>query len=248
MRDLTKYQEDYLKQPYERFHKKFRSEWVVKNLLKYGLVNADILEVGCGTDSIMGLLDEFKSFDIVEPGHMFYDGALNARKKHPLKESIGVYNGYLEGLSDLNAGKSYDLIIISALLHEITDQNQFLSAVRKIAHKDTIVHFDVPNAHSFHRMVAAEMGAIDSVYAKSDSQTLFQQNAIFDVESLKDLLGKHQFSIVEVGTFIFKPFTHAQMQRLIDEEFFDENLLKAIVAMDKYIKGYGSEIFAVCQV
>lgn len=54
----------------------------------------------------------------------------------------------------------FDFIIISGLLHEVPDPKKLLQSIYKICKQDTLVHINVPNVYSFHRLLAYEMGCI----------------------------------------------------------------------------------------
>lgn len=54
-----------------------------------------------------------------------------------------VWNPYTNGL-----------MILSSLLHKVEDSQRFLRAVFKCCTENTVVHINVPNADSIHRLLA----------------------------------------------------------------------------------------------
>jgi hypothetical protein len=122
-----------------------------------------------------------------------------------------------------------------------------LNAISRFSHQDTIVYINVPNAKSFHRLLALESGLIDSIYQKSNNQIKFQQSHTYDINTLEILVKKSGFSIIESGSYFIKPFTHNQMRKLLDCSIVDEKILDGLDRMIKYCPGLGSEIFVTCK-
>ena len=61
---------------------------------------------------------------------------------------------------------------------------------------DTIIYINVPNAKSFHRLLAYESSIINSIYEKSDTQKILQQFYTFDIQSMRNLLESLDFQHV----------------------------------------------------
>jgi hypothetical protein len=158
-------------------------------------------------------------------------------------KNIKLIKGYLEDSVDELKKNSYDLILLSSLLHEIPDVELFLKGLFKLAGKDTLIHINVPNADSFHRLLALEMGLVHSQFDKSESNYEFQQNIVFNMESLKNVFINAGFRVVEEGSYSLKPFTHYQMQSMIDSGILNFSVLEGLFKMEKYISGLGSEIY-----
>jgi hypothetical protein len=135
------------------------------------------------------------------------------------------------------------MILLSGLLHEVQDCNELLSATAKLCGSNTVLHINVPNAASFHRLLALEMGLVQSVYAQSKTQKQMQQSHTFDLTSLAKLTSESGFAIVEQGSFFVKPFTHAQMAALQENEMLNDRMLDGLYNMSKYFPGNGSEIY-----
>jgi 2-polyprenyl-3-methyl-5-hydroxy-6-metoxy-1,4-benzoquinol methylase len=153
-----------------------------------------------------------------------------------------VINDYLENSINELLKYEFDYIIVSSLLHEIDNVSLFLEKLSCILKIDTIVHIDVPNAYSFHRVLALEMGLIDSVFEMSAYNLQFQQQ-MFDLASLSNLIIKHGFRIIKSGSYFIKPFTHKQMSEIIENKIIDVRVLDGFFRMTKYMPDLGSEIF-----
>lgn len=239
-RDLIDYQSHYANQPYEKYQVYFRKT-KLKEIMK-SVTHNNLLEVGCGLESIFLDIDDFDKITVIEPADLFYEKALVDKKSKEDKD-IQIIKGYLEeSISELK-NNSYDFILISSLLHEIPNIDLFLNSIYNLANKDTIIHVNVPNADSFHRVLALEMGLIKSQFEKSENNIEFQQNTVFDIRLLKDTFINAGFEVVDEGSYSVKPFTHLQMQNLIDRGYIDLDILEGLYKMEKYMPGLGSEIY-----
>lgn len=239
-RDLIDYQENYFKQPYEKYQVGFRKRKLIEILNRYNHNN--LLEVGCGLESIFLDFDSYEKLTIIEPGEMFYN-----KTKEDIKtienQNVLIVKTLFQDSEIFFQNEIFDFILISCLLHEIPDHKIFFNTLKKISSTNTIIHINVPNANSFHRLLAFEMGIINSVFEMSKSNIQFQQLQVFDIDSLVDICENNGFQIVESGSYSFKPFTHSQMQEMIDNNLMTEKMLEGMYRMDKYLPNFGSEIY-----
>jgi ubiquinone/menaquinone biosynthesis C-methylase UbiE len=239
-RDLLDYQEQYANQPYEKYQVAFRKRKLIELLQKYD--HKELLEVGCGLESIFLDFNSYKNITVIEPAEMFYDKAI-ADKERALNKNITVIKALLEDTLPQLKGKKFDFILVSSLLHEIPDQPKFFKTLYEIASEGTVIHLNVPNAKSFHRLLAVEMGLIKSEFQKSDSNIQFQQHTVFDIDLLKETAENNGFEVIESGSYSFKPFTHQQMQNMINNNSITEQMLDGFYKMERYLPNVGSEIF-----
>lgn len=211
--------------------------------------HAEILEISCGTRPLFKDFSDFKKLVIVEPSKVFFENALGLLKDHPdLSPKVDFINDYFENaVGKLNV-YNFDFVILSNVLQEIEDVSPFLQGLYKTCGGNTIIHIVVPNAKSFHRLLAFEMGIIDSVYQLSDRNILLQQQRVFDLKSLSKLLAENGFSIVEAGSSFVKPFTHLQMQEMLGDQIIDERTLDGLYKIVQYMPELGSELFADCKI
>jgi 2-polyprenyl-3-methyl-5-hydroxy-6-metoxy-1,4-benzoquinol methylase len=238
MRDLQDYQTSYQQLPFENTQIKFRKRKVLETLKQYQAKS--ILEIGCGLEPIFNDYHDFDFCAVIEPCEQFYE---NASEQAAQKDNVKVVRGLLEENTETLSAHSYDLILLSCLLHEIPDATGLLSSIAKLCSEKTIVHINVPNAKSFHRLLALEMGLIDSIYEKSDMQKKMQQSHTFDLNQLETLVTGLNFTVVEQGSFFIKPFTHAQMAQLQEIGIANDLLLDGLYNLSKHFPEYGSEIF-----
>ncbi len=239
-RDLVDYQEQYANHHYERYQVGFRKRKIKEILGRYN--HQSLLEVGCGLESIFLDIDTYRQITVVEPAEDFYQKALSDKSQRSDK-SITVVKSLLEDTEEQLAQTKYDFILISGLLIEIPDVSRFLKVINNISSADTVIHINTANAHSFHRLLAVEMGLIKSKYEKSESNIRLQQNTVFSLDSLKSIVQSNGFETIEEGSFAFKPFTHQQMQEMINQNLLTDQMLDGFYKMEKYLPELGSEIY-----
>lgn len=244
MRKINKYEEDYidktnLANEYEqKYQVKYRQQ-VVNTQLELYSPNV-VLEVGCGLDSQFFHLKRIPSkYIIVEPGERFYKEV----KDRISSASVIMYNEMLENCKDELKKYKFDFIIIGSLLHEIEEVSQFLEIVKEIAGKDTIIHINVPNANSFHRLLAVESGLIENPKIMSQRNIAMQQNHIWNLDDLCQIVSQNKGIILDKGSYAFKPFSHKQMMQLVTNNIISEQVLDGFNKCSQYFQEYGSEIF-----
>lgn len=242
MRDLENYQHLYADQPYERYLIHYRKRKILEILSRYP--HSILMEVGCGLDPIFNDLTSFDKLYVVEPAKLFYNNALSQVVKSSKNDAIEIKNKVLEDCIEEFKNIEFDFIIVSCLLHELANPKEFLSVINQIVSKRTLVHINVPNAKSFHRLLAVEMGIIKNEFQKSERNIKFQQNTVFEMDSLLNLLEEGGFEVVESGSFSFKPFTHDQMEKMVQSGLLTEKMLEGFYRMEKYLPNLGSEIYA----
>lgn len=247
MRNLAKYAEDYTNQPFDNIHLRFRRLKLIEKIREQKHDN--ILEISCGKRPFFQDFTEFNKLMIVEPTKAFFENATELLNSDPdLQPKVILFNDYFENVTDHLKDTEIDFIILSNVLQEIEDVPTFLTGLHQICRPETIIHIVVPNAKSFHRLLAYEMGLIDSVYQLSDRNLLLQQITVFDVEKLSELLIKVGFRIIETGSSFVKPFTHQQMHDMLRYKIIDEKTLDGLYKMTEYLPELGSEIFINCRI
>lgn len=241
MRDIKDYQEKYKEEPFEQYQVFFRRKKVLELLEKYP--HRNVLEVGCGLNPLFTDIGEFETMTIIEPAEDFIRIA-----KERAADRVGIY--CVQGFLEEDIGKiqrlkiKFDYIVVSALLHEVENPEVLLKTLYILCSKDTVVHINVPNALSFHRIIAYEMGEIESIYQRSDMQHLLQRRQRpYDINSIGRAVEKAGFQIIEKGTYFSKFLTHVQLQKVIDAGVIDTKVLNGIYGLGKYVPEYGSELY-----
>ncbi len=237
-RDIAAYEAAYESSDFEVVQAEMRKRIVVGLIERIGARR--ILEIGCGADAIFNHLTDFDSCVVVEPGSRFAD---KARSDASGDSRVNIVQGLLEDVSDQLVSRAFDLILVSGLLHELPRPEGILRAVRPLCSASTVVHVNVPNARSLHRLLALEMGLISNPAETSERQKRLQQAHTFDLAGLRSLCEREGFKEFDSGSYFIKPFAHAQMAQLQSMGFLDERMLDGLFGLEKHLPGLGSEIF-----
>jgi hypothetical protein len=240
IRDLQNYQEEYSNQPFEKHQVAFRKRKILELIKKHNHQN--LLEVGAGLESIFLVLDTFRRLTVVEPAQMFFEKAQQDSVRS-INKNIQLVNCMLEALPP----DKFDFILVSALLHEVIEPDCFLETVRNFCSATTVVHINVPNARSFHRLLAVKMGLIKSEFQLSNVNIKLQQPRVYDLAMLQQTVTEQGFKVLESGTYFLKPFPHLLMQQLLDSQLISEEMIEGFYRMEEYLPNLGSEIFVNIQ-
>lgn len=240
MRNIEKYETEYSESEFELKHQvRFRQEKVLEILNQYRPQR--ILEIGCGMNSVGNVYKDFNKLTIVEPSHRFIEKAkidLAGNGCIEYHESL-----FEECALELHRG-DYDLILVSALLHEFEDPKTFLSAVKTICSEETILHVNVPNELSLHRIIAYEAKLISHLGDKSERNKKLQQQGVYHMEQLEQLVSSvGAVNVLDKGSFFIKVLTHSQLEQCLSAGIIDERILDGFYQLEKYITGFGSEIY-----
>lgn len=241
MRDIDNYESVVYEgeNDFEVYQALYRKRRVLESLKK--IPNGSVVvEIGCGLEPIFKYYENFSKCICIEPADKFYELALEQKKD---RDNIVLIHDFFENaVSQITV--RVDCIICSSLLHEVENPYEFLSYVNKIVDKDTMIHINVPNAKSLHRLLALSSGIINDVHGLSANNIMLQQHSVFDLTSLCELISRiGQVELLEQGSYFLKPFTHTQMKKCLDEGIIDLNILDGLYHVVKYVPDLGSEIF-----
>lgn len=243
MKDTKDYSERYMKIGFEEYKVLYRRKRIIEMIKEWSLKR--ILEIGCGSDPLFQYVDNVE-FTIIEPSQRFCDNVVSLikeRKTHNVK----CIRGFFEEIAS-NLSKEYDLIICSSLLHEVENPGSFVESIASICDSTTIVHINVPNANSLHRLLGKEMGILRDVHDMSKNNIEFQQNNVFDKYSLEKVVNENGLKIFEFGSYFIKPFSHKQMYEMLQKKIIDEKALDGLYELGKRMPEYGSEIYINCKI
>jgi len=237
MRDISAYEMAYANSNFEAVQAHYRKRLLLDLLHK--LQPKRILEIGCGLKTLAIDYADAEIFCIVEPSDKFVKKAKQDTKHLP---QVNIVQGLIEEVY-AQISDDYDLILLSGLLHEVPDAQQLMQTCFDLCTANTVIHINVPNAQSLHRLLGLEMGLIASTHEQSTLQKTLQQPRIFDLTSLNQLALRSGFDVLEQGSYFVKPFTHAQMSQLQQIGFLTESILDGLWNLTKHLPNAGSEIY-----
>jgi len=232
MRDITQYADTYAALPFEPVQASYRRKAVLAQINKYH--PKSLIEVGCGQNPLFTDLPNDMEITVIEPSVDF----ANHAKTLAAGRNVHIHQSFLE--DDTDTPRNVDMIIVSSLLHEVSDTGRFLRVLRSLCGWDTIVHLNVPNRKSVHRLLGTMLG----IKGPSSTQKKLQQSGvIYDFETLQKELNLNGFNVFDRGGYFMKPLTHAQMQKLMDDGLLTSPLLNLLDRMAVAMPNYASEIW-----
>ncbi|MDR0221841.1 MAG: class I SAM-dependent methyltransferase [Lachnospiraceae bacterium] len=242
MKDTKEYADNYAKLPFEDKMVEIRRQEVIASILKYP--HQKILEIGCGASPLFMHFDDYQEMHVVEPVDAFYDNAcyLAANKKYVL-----LYHDYTDRFVAELRGANLDFVVLSSVLPDVKEPLALLETLGEICTPDTILHINVPNAYSVHRILAKEMGLITDVFEFSQANKDMQQYVVYSMDSLKECLAQSCFSVIEEGSYFIKPFTHQQMALGLAHGIITDEMLAGLSRLEPHMPGLGAEIFVNCR-
>lgn len=258
MEDVSDYSAQYAKQYgsgpgwFEQVLVAARREQVLGTLNRSNA--RSVLEVGCGLEPLFAhdAGAPVARYAIVEPVGDFCAKARALAEQDARVRAgslvVEVREGFLEAMPEAEPAGPFDAVVLSSLLHEVPDPRALLRAVRARCSPATVVHVNVPNVRSFHRLLALEMGLLADLFERSEMERKFQRQSRYDRAGLYEILEGEGFSVERFATYFIKPFTHGQMEQLFDRAGFDRAMLAGLSRMAKHLPDMGAEMFAEVRV
>jgi SAM-dependent methyltransferase len=234
----AKYADQYARRTFETVLVAVRRDQVLQAMARYS--HRRVLEVGCGLEPLFTSCDGWEQFTVVEPSAEF---AGRARSLAEGRGDIRVVQAFFEDATRQLPAPPPDFVAVSSLLHEVEDPRRLLRSIHAVCAHETVVHVNVPNVRSFHRLLALEMGLITDLFEASELERRFQRHTRFDMDALSRMVADEGFTVERSGSYFVKPFTHAQMQAMLDAKIIDASVIRALTTMTAHLPGMGSEIF-----
>lgn len=198
-----------------------------------------ILEVGCALEPLYPHLGGFETYTIVEASEQMSRRVAQDAAALP---NVTVINATIEDAAR-DLGRDFDWIVCSSVVHEVPDPGAFLSAIHRVCDVHTVCHLSVPNAQSFHRLLAVEMGLIDRADELSGRDYRFGRSGVFNKTSLCELVTACGFKVIRDGTYFIKPFTHDQMGQLLGDGILPAAVVEGLYRISKHFPDNGCELF-----
>ncbi len=178
-----------------------------------------IVEIGCGAEPLyeLALAQElpFENWTVIEASTEFVE---TCRQLELGDHRLHVFAGLCEDIAaapPAGLSREFDVVVLSSVLHEARDPDELLRASLSLVRPGGWVLVTCPNALSFHRLLAVAMGLAPTAHTLSARNVQFQQRIVFDHESLRATLEKAGVRELEFEGYMFKPFTHVQMEAIL---------------------------------
>jgi SAM-dependent methyltransferase len=200
---------------FEVYCSRARQSYNLRELRRFG--GRTILDIGGGDDPLVArAIAEGLAFDrwvVVEPSRALAQLCRDRVGGDPRVEVAEIYSEDLSA-SPL-ARQPFDVVLVSGVLHYADDPAAMFAAAVALGRSGALVVATAPNAWSFHRLLAVEMGVIDSPHSLEGRNARFRHAQVFDPDSLRDLMIAGGVGDLEFEGYLFKPFTHAQMEAVL---------------------------------
>lgn len=202
-----------------------------------------VVEIGCGSELLYAAWlqrgGSATCWIIVEPAEQFAEIAHKSNLPN-----LHVIQGFFEQAVPEVVKilpKQPDLVICSGLLHEVPSATDLLQAIQSVMGLHTILHANVPNSDSFHRLLGKAIGLISNTKTMSERNVNLLQHRVYDMQSFKTDLRASGLVVIDEGGHLVKPFTHGQMEKIMPT--IDESILDGLFEMGKEMPQLASEIF-----
>lgn len=241
-RDFNQYLKDYLELPFERIFEKYRHLKVMELVESANIgKKIKILEIGPGLNPVYTYLQGFEVVHVLEPIQTLYQTTQKNIKK---KENIQVFNLTLDDFIKSNLKlRSYDLIILSSVLHEIPNYEEALQQCFFLLGKAGKIIIVVPNNKSLHRIIGEQSGIHPIGEILTTTEITMQQSASFSLDSLRTQLEKTGFETQLIKSEFIKIFPHSVMQELFDKSILNKQILDFFSVASPLLPDLGAEIF-----
>jgi 2-polyprenyl-3-methyl-5-hydroxy-6-metoxy-1,4-benzoquinol methylase len=237
-----------------------QGELITRHLIENN-IEGDVLDIACGDGLLTKVISKNQYIASIY-GIDSSEKAIMAAKRRKYSCPVTFCSSLFEKFSFEN---KFDSILAINILEHVDNQINFLKKIKSFLKKDSKVFIYVPNADSFHSLLAVEMGVIPEKYHLNQWQKDFVGHTIhYDMNLLSSHIKTSGLTIVDIGSIIFKPFSNPQMDFLLSSENWGkknkenqairgwalskEKFFSGLYNLGKMpeIKKYGSTLYAFC--
>lgn len=244
-RDHEAYLREFNTLPFERIMEKFRLRKIHEIALEDFLSDTKrVLEVGPGYTSLSSDLWIDSHWTLLEPSQELFIYNL---KKFQNSQNIQIHNCSIEDYLDTCEASSFDMVMLSSVLHELNDPINILTGISNILSENGKVLIVVPNNQSVHRQFGVVLGKLEDTNSQTETEKLMQQKTNYSISSLQELILKVGFKVVYVSTSFVKPNTHKRMQEWLDQEILSNQDLDYLYDLSFAFHPFNAEIYMVIE-
>jgi 2-polyprenyl-3-methyl-5-hydroxy-6-metoxy-1,4-benzoquinol methylase len=177
------------------------------------------------------LVNDFKTIHLVE-------GAKDLLDQIPNYENIIKHHSYFE---EFETDLKFDTIIMSHVLEHIEKPIEVLKHISRMLTDNGVFIISVPNAKSFHRLAAVEMGILKNEYELNERDHELGHFRVYDLTQLKKDVLESDLKVLDEGGVFFKPLSNGQI-----ETNWNETMIDGFYKLGNRFHEYCAEIFVVC--
>lgn len=183
----------------------------------------------------LGQMTKFLKEDFMEL-HLI-EAAENLLNQIPNNESIIKHNAFFE---EFDEKIQVDTIIMSHVLEHLEKPVEILSRFKKFLKEDGVFLVSVPNAKSIHRLVAEDMGLLNSIYSLNERDNELGHYRVYDMDLLMKDCEEAGYKVVDKGGVFLKPLSNGQI-----ENTWTPEMINSFNNIGKNFPEYCAEIFVV---
>lgn len=200
-------------------------------------VGSTCLELGSADGQMTRrLLEVFQNVTSVEGSPSFCD---------KLRIDLGEFPSFrieCALFEEYEPDRVFDTIVASHVLEHIKDPVCILKKIKDWLFPDGVLLVLVPNAFSFHRLVAVKMGLLERAEQLNDLDIRLGHRRVYTKAHLVNHLESAGWEICLTGGLLFKALSNQQI-----EQWFTEQMLDGFYELGKDFPDYAAEIYAVCR-
>ena len=170
-----------------------------------------VLELGCATGLMTSLFAERDvRVDAVERTEAYHARAV--------ARGLPGVTFHLADIDDFRSEVRFQHVVAAHLINELPDPLALLRRIRgEFLAPGGLVHVSLTNPYSLHRLVAMEMGLLESASGLSDRGRSLATVEIFDADRLEALGAEAGLTCVHREPVLLKPFTNAQLETMPED-------------------------------
>ena len=191
------------------------------------------LELGTGDGVMTAMLaDHFDHLTVVEGSRRLLDvipDRPNLTKVHSLFE-------------EYHPEQRFDAVIMEHVLEHVEDPVGILKLATPWLSDDGVIVVGVPNAHSFHRLVAVKMGLLGSVYELNARDHEVGHRRVYDWTTLRADVEAAGLEVAHIDGVFFKPLSNGQI-----DQNWTEDMIEGFYQLGMDFPQNAAEITAICR-
>ena len=198
------------------------------------------LELGCADGYETSLISKLVSkLDVIDGSIQFIEDCMlkcpEANFVHDLFENY-------------SSKQKYDYIFASYVLEHVADVSPVLNMIKSHLKPGGLFFTVVPNANSFSRQLAVNMGLIKDLKGLTENDINHGHRRVYDSLSLCRDLKDGGFTIIDRGGILFKLLADFQMDEMLNSKIITDQHLQGLFKMGVLYPSLCDSIYAICKI
>ena len=200
-----------------------------------------VLQLGLASGQETTLLaDTFAHVDVVDGSSKFIDMATAKNSYDNVKYIYSLFEEY-------ETERKYDYIYSTYVFEHVLSPEVILKKLKAYLSTDGLIFITVPNANSFSRHLAKEIGLVSDLYALTENDLSVGHRRVYDSKELERTVISAGYEIVAIRGIIFKILADFQLNRLLSEKIISEKLIWGLQKMGDKNVDYCDSVLCVAR-